>query len=84
MAMADHCPELCLLPSGGIVCGCVPAGRNADDSENLCLCVDGSHRISGDAGVGDSRKIIILGNCETGSQSRMKMRIESCNAGFLR
>ena len=40
--VADHCAELWLLYSGGAVGGRRSSHWNADDSENLCLCVDGA------------------------------------------
>ena len=45
------------------------------------------HNSRSDGSVGDSLHILFckmgLGNCETGSQSWLKTRIEPCIAGFL-
>lgn len=38
--------ELCLLYPGGAVCGCGSRGGDADDPENLRLCLDGADWIS--------------------------------------
>ncbi len=43
--VADHCPELWLLYSGGAVGGCVSPDRDADDPQDLRLCMDGTDRI---------------------------------------
>ena len=45
MDVADHCAELWLLYSGGAVGGRCAHDRDADDPQNLCLCLDGPDRV---------------------------------------
>lgn len=37
--VAGCCDQLCMLYTGSAVCGYNTAGGNADDTEDLCLCL---------------------------------------------
>ena len=43
--VAYHCAELWLLHSSGSVVRNVSDGRDADDPQDLCVCVDRAHWI---------------------------------------
>lgn len=43
--VADHCVELCLLYPGGLVGRYHSDDWDADDPQNLCICLDGAHRV---------------------------------------
>ena len=43
--VADHCIELWLLHPCRSVGGCHPHDRDADDPQDLRLCLDGTHRV---------------------------------------
>lgn len=45
--VADHCVKLWILYSGGTLGRYNSAYRNVDDSEDLCICMDGGDRLSG-------------------------------------
>ncbi len=45
MDVADNCTEFWILYTGGAVGGCHSHDWDADDSQDLRICVDGAYRI---------------------------------------
>ena len=49
-----------MLSAGCAVCRSSTEGRNADDSKDMCLCMDGMDRLSGDEELSEMMVLLLF------------------------